>query len=365
VTPPIVSFGGTFVGGTIARTATFSNIGNAPLTINAVHRPSAPFDASGAPQAGDTIAAGASITVDVSFAPTQTGQFDDQIGLDTTGGNLAIGLSGSAGTPGLLRISTETNDYGSVAVGATAAKTFTITNAGGTAVTIMKSKPPFGGDFAATTSLEEGTTIAPGAALSESVAFTPTSTAPSTGTWLITGDDGSGLHTVQFTGSGATTLPASNPPPQTPPPQTPAPQTQTQTQTPGPPIIAPPHPTVLVGPKVVPNVASAARLASLYIVYTAALAHPSRFTLERLLTGRRTGRACARPTLLNRRRPRCTTFVRVAAFSHVDSVGAVRLALTHVVSSRKLVPGTYLLRSVSVDAAGRRRAFDATFRVTR
>ncbi len=208
VNPRIVSFGGTAVGGHLSGTATFSNVGGAPLTINKVNLPAAPFSATGVPKAGDTIASGGSITVTVAFDPTQIGTFNDNIGLETTGGNGVIGLSGSAGSAGVLKITNETNDYGQAQVAGTVTKSFTIINTGGTNVTITKSKPPIGGAFAATTSLPEGTTIQPGESVIESVAFTPTGPGYASGVWQINGDDTTGLHQVQFSGIGTVPAPA-------------------------------------------------------------------------------------------------------------------------------------------------------------
>jgi CelD/BcsL family acetyltransferase involved in cellulose biosynthesis len=208
VSPPLVSFGGTAVGGHLSGSATFTNVGGAPLTINAVHLPSAPFGASGAPAVGSTIAPGASVTVTVTFDPTTTGTFSDAIGLDTTGGNDEVGLNGSAGSAGVLSIRSESNDYGAVTVGASATKTFAVSNTGGVPVTITKSKPPTGGAFTATTTLAEGTTIAPGQTLTESVTFTPGAAGAASGTWSINGDDSTGLHQVAFTGVGSVPPPA-------------------------------------------------------------------------------------------------------------------------------------------------------------
>jgi hypothetical protein len=204
--PPLVTFAGTAVGGHATGSATFSNIGAAPLTINKVKLPGAPFSASGVPAAGETIAPGASVTVTVAFDPTQTGTFNDTVGMETTGGNGQVGLSGTAGSSGDLHVTSETNEYGSVAVGSTVTKSFSITNSGGTAVTITKSKPPIGGSFAATTLLQEGSTIQPGETVTEKVAFTPTAPGYLSGNWQINGDDISGLHQVQFSGTG--TVPA-------------------------------------------------------------------------------------------------------------------------------------------------------------
>jgi len=116
-----------------------------------------------------------------------------------------VHISGSAGLPGALSFNSETNEFGSVAVGSTATRTFTITNTGGTTVLITKSKPPSGGDFAPITSLPEGTTIAAGETLTETVAFTPTGTGAKEGAWTINGDDTTGLREVRFLGVGSLT----------------------------------------------------------------------------------------------------------------------------------------------------------------
>jgi Abnormal spindle-like microcephaly-assoc'd, ASPM-SPD-2-Hydin/Domain of unknown function (DUF5979)/PQQ-like domain len=208
VTPPIVAFGGTVVGGHISSSVTFRNVGGAPLTIDSVDLPSAPFSATGVPTLGSTIAPGGSLTMTVSFDPTQAGAFEDEIGLETTGGDGAIGLSGTAGTSGVLKFSNETNEYGQMALGTTSTKSFTITNTGGTAVTITKSKPPTGGAFTATTSLSEGTTIPAGSSVTESVTFAPAAAGYASGVWMINGDDTTGLHQIQFNGVGTVPAPA-------------------------------------------------------------------------------------------------------------------------------------------------------------
>jgi len=198
-TPPLVTFEGTTVGAQRSESVTFRNVGGTALTVNEVHLPGVPFSSEGAPEKGSTIAPGDSITITVTFEPTEVGAFTDEIGLETTGGNRAVGLSGTAGLPGALQISSEAIDYGQVTVGGSASGTFTVTNTGGTTVTVTKSKPPSGGEFAATTSLPEGTTIEPGKNVTERVAFKPTALGEATGVWQI---NGSGLHEVRFSGMG-------------------------------------------------------------------------------------------------------------------------------------------------------------------
>ena len=114
---------------------------------------------------------------------------------------------GSAGAPGVLNITSEANEYGSVAVGSSAARTFTVANIGGTSVEITKSKPPIGGEFAATTSLSEASTLAAGESRSETVVFSPTVAGEATGAWAITGTDTTGPHQVDFSGVGTVASP--------------------------------------------------------------------------------------------------------------------------------------------------------------
>jgi len=201
-TPPVVTFPGTTVGERASATAIFRNVGGSPLTIEQVNLPVAPFDAEGAPEPDETIEPGKSVTITVTFEPTTTGPFNGEIGLDTTGGNAAVGLSGSAGLPGALEIASESIEYGQVLLGSSESRSFTITNTGGIAVEITKSKPPIGGAFAATTSLSEGTTIAPGESLTETVQFTPTGPGTASAVWPINGKDTTGLHEVRFSGEG-------------------------------------------------------------------------------------------------------------------------------------------------------------------
>ncbi len=208
VSPSLVTFEGTAVGGHVTDSATISNVGGQPLTIEGVKLPAAPFTVGGVPVAGQKLPPGASITVTVAFNPTSEGSFADNLGLKTSGGDEQVGLSGRAGSPASLSLSSEAVEYGSVAIGGTLTKSFTVTNAGGTAATITKSKPPSGGAFLAATTLSEGETIQPGETVTEQVTFAPTETGATSGVWEINGDDTSGLHQVAFTGTGVPPTPA-------------------------------------------------------------------------------------------------------------------------------------------------------------
>ena len=210
-TQSLVRFEGTVVGERESAGATFRNVGGAPLTVNNVNGPALPF-VVGESLKGLKINPGQSVTINVSFEPTATGPFNGEIRLETTGGNAAIGLFGTAGSPGALSIEPEALEYGQVALGSSESKSFAITNTGGTAVDVTKSKPPIGGEFTTTTSLPEGeSTIGPGETVTETVRFTPTTTGPASDAWPINGSHNStGLREVTFGGEGV--LPAQAPP---------------------------------------------------------------------------------------------------------------------------------------------------------
>ncbi|HTA37165.1 MAG TPA: choice-of-anchor D domain-containing protein [Solirubrobacteraceae bacterium] len=209
--PTVLTFDGTTVGTSRSGGATFRNVGSEPLTIEAIEAPSAPFSLQGAPAPGHQLAAGEAVTITVEFEPQSVGTYEDAVTLKTSGGTEAVQLVASAGTPAHLQIEGEPVEFGAVTVGSSAQRSFTVRNMGGTAVTVYKSKPPSGGEFAATTSLAEGTTISAGASITETVEFAPTATGAASAVWLINGDDTSGLHEVRFSGSGES--PSSTQPP--------------------------------------------------------------------------------------------------------------------------------------------------------
>lgn len=215
--PPVVSFGGTAVGNQLSSSLTIRNDGGQGLTIDKVIAPAAPFAVVGAPAAGTTVAGGESLSVTLEFEPTEVGAFEGHIGIETSAGDAEIPLTGTAATPGHLQISDETLEYGPAMLGSATTQSFTVSNTGGSAVTITKSKPPVGGDFTALTLLQEGETINPGQSITETVTFSPSAEGPRSGTWVINGDDGAGLHEVVFSGVGGLTTSATTPP-LTPPP---------------------------------------------------------------------------------------------------------------------------------------------------
>jgi HYDIN/CFA65/VesB-like, Ig-like domain/PQQ-like domain len=207
--PPVVTFGGTSIGSKLDAVATVHNVGAEPLRIEQLIAPEAPFSAEAIPH-GTELASGASIAIPVSFEPTALGTFEGHVTLKTsTHVDTQIQLVGTAGTPGELEIEGEAVDFGEVAPGSSAERTFTVTNTGGSSIEVTRSKPPSGGEFAPITALPEGTTIAPGARLPEVVRFAPTAVGAASAEWQLNANDASGVHKVIFTGVGGISAPPS------------------------------------------------------------------------------------------------------------------------------------------------------------
>ncbi|HLW95219.1 MAG TPA: choice-of-anchor D domain-containing protein, partial [Solirubrobacteraceae bacterium] len=346
VNQSLVSLGGTTVGSELSGSATFSNAGATPVTITAIHPPNPPFSASGLPSVDESIPPGGSVTVTLAFDPTSTGVFNSTLEIDSSGGNAILGVSGSAGAPGHLQITSESNDFGSVAVGTTATKSFTITNTGGTTVTISKSKPPFGGEFAAQTRLDEGTTIAPGASVSEVVSFTPTAPGSAGDAWVINSNDDTGLQQVEFTGTGVLSLGALP----TPTPIFPG-------------ITAPSPALVLRLPELSPHSLTRATIGDARFSFTSNAAFAVKFTLARVEAGRLVGSHCSRVTQRDRHRAECTRYVTVASFIYDGHAGVNRFLLSAHFKLAKLASGTYRLTAGTVPPLNASTPISVQFRI--
>jgi hypothetical protein len=197
-----LSFGGVPPGSQQSNTVGFLNDGSAPVTISAVDLPSAPFSTTGAPSVGQVIAPGAEVLVNCTFAPTVVGQATATLEIDSNGGDRQVALTGNATPPPQMAITPTSITYGNVRLGQSVTQSFQVANSGGSPLTITKSKPPGLGPFTATTTLAEGTTIAPGASVTESVTFKPKDLGSTTDSWTLNGNDSLGVRQVTFTGYG-------------------------------------------------------------------------------------------------------------------------------------------------------------------
>jgi hypothetical protein len=90
------------------------------------------------------------------------------------------------------------------------------------------------------------------------------------------------------------------------------------------------------------------------------------FSVERGSPGRRAGARCVGQTRANRKRKRCTRYVRAGAFAHAGQAGNNRKSFSGRIGRKRLAPGNYRVTLVATDAAGNRSApHSFAFRVVR
>jgi iron transport multicopper oxidase len=250
--PPIVSFGGAVVGDSNASVVSFGNGGGQPLTITSVTLPGAPFSVPSAPAVNDVIAPGEVVNVTVRYEPSEVGDFDDELVLDTTAGRKTVGLSGSAGLGPQLALTPAAGwAFGTVTVGESKTVSLTVANTGDSPMTVTKSKPPANARFTVLDALDEATVIAAGQSRTLRIRFTPAEAGAIADAWTLNAGDGSGAHAIAVTGTGVAPAPL-DPEPVDPQPVDPEPVSPT-------PILPTPILPDLTPPLIGPGVAGLGR----------------------------------------------------------------------------------------------------------
>jgi outer membrane protein assembly factor BamB len=208
--PASLSFPAQTVGTTsAAQSVTLTNSGNASLSITGVSlggaNPGSFAIASGG--GSGTLAPGASRSISVTFGPLAAGVQSASLVITdgASGSPHQVSLSGTGTDPApVASLSPGSLDFGNQVVGSTSgAHTVTLTNSG-TAPLLISSISLSGanpGSFALTAGGGAGT-LAPGAARSISLTFTPPTVGPHSATLLINSNAAGSPHAVSLTGVG-------------------------------------------------------------------------------------------------------------------------------------------------------------------
>ncbi|WP_194904336.1 choice-of-anchor D domain-containing protein [Catenulispora rubra] len=209
-TPSTLSFDTVPTGATKTLSVSIANTGTSAVTITGSTVPTAPFTATGLPANGSTLAAGASVSVTVTYAPTAAGDQTGTLVVASNAGSVSVPLTGTSVVGAShLTITPQPVAFGSVTVGQTATQVFDIANTGNIPLTITKAAPPVG-LFNTTSPISEGQQLAPGDIIEQSVTFSPTAVGAQSATYLITGDDGQGAIAVPLTGTGTAVVGTTN-----------------------------------------------------------------------------------------------------------------------------------------------------------
>jgi hypothetical protein len=200
---PSLSFGSVVVGHSSNLSVRASNSGTASLTISAAQI-SAPEFSLGAPALPLTIAAGQSATLSVTFTPSAAGNVTGAISIvsDASNGSVSISLSGIGLAPGSLTANPASLVFGSVTVGNSQQGSSSLTNNGGTSVTV--SQAAITGTGFTLSGLTLPVTLPAGQSINFTVTFAPQSTTSVTGSVTITSNAPNPTLVVPLSGTGST-----------------------------------------------------------------------------------------------------------------------------------------------------------------
>jgi hypothetical protein len=209
--PGNVNFGSVVVGQSGTQTVKLTNSGNTSVTVNLAQISGSGYAMSGF-TTPTTLTAGQSASVNVQFSPTATGGsvggivFTD----NAPGSPQSVTLTGS----GISANSTLTANpgsvaFGSVTVGSDGSQTITLTNSGGTSVTI--SQASISGTGFSMTGLTAPLTLSSGENTGFVTRFTPTAAGNSSGTITITSNATDSTLSIALSGTGAQGKLSANP----------------------------------------------------------------------------------------------------------------------------------------------------------
>lgn len=203
--PGQLSFGSVAVGSNQKSAVTISNSGTADLTINQATLSGAGFTMSNM-ALPITLHAGNSTSATLTFAPTSAGTFSGSVAFATTGaqGNTSLALSGTgtAPTPGSLSPNPSSLAFGNVQTGSTSSKSETVTNTGGTTVTISQAN--VSGSGYSVSGLTLPTTLTANQSLTFTVKLAPSSAGTDNGSLSLVSDASNSPLGITLSGTGTT-----------------------------------------------------------------------------------------------------------------------------------------------------------------
>jgi hypothetical protein len=200
-TPSSLTFGSVQVGSKQTLSETLTNSGGSSLTVTQVTVTGAGFTMSGLslPLA---LAAGQSQSFNVTFAPQSAGTVSGNLAIANTGSipTVNVSLSGGSQTAGALTANPASLNFGSVQVGSNQALPETLTNSGGSTVTITQVNPT--GTGFSVSGLSLPLVLAAGQSQAFSVTFTPSSAGSSSGNLAILSNASNSTLNVALAGNG-------------------------------------------------------------------------------------------------------------------------------------------------------------------
>jgi hypothetical protein len=201
VTPIALNFGSVQLGSSATLPVQIANTSATPATSFSLNTSQNYTVAGDCPATGGTLAPSTSCTAQVTFTPPQTGAHSGLLSVTSSLTQLPINVTlQGTGIQSHLQAVPSTLNFGSIALGASAAQTLTLTNTGTAPLTNLALT--LTGDYDITVPCAT-TTLAPGASCQITVTFSPTALGPRNGT-LTSTDPNTGLQNlnIPLTGTG-------------------------------------------------------------------------------------------------------------------------------------------------------------------
>jgi hypothetical protein len=194
-----LGFGNITVGSSQTLAETLTNSGGAGVTVSAISATTGfSYSAVSLPI---TLSPGQSVSFSTTFSPTSAGSVTGNLAITSNASNPALNvlLSGTGVAPGQLTASPASLAFGSVPVGSTQTLPETLTNSGGTSVTISAAGAT---SSFSTNGLSVPVTLNPGQSVSFTVAFSPTSAASTNGGLTVTSNAPNSSLNLPLAGTG-------------------------------------------------------------------------------------------------------------------------------------------------------------------
>ena len=200
VTPASISFSNVKIGNNQSQPATMTNSGGSSLTVSQVTATGTGFSVSGL-SLPFNLAAGQNQAFTVIFTPQSAGTVKGNLAIVNTGStpNLNVVLSGGSQSSGVLAANPSSLNFGSVLVGSNQTLSETLTNSGGSSVTVTQANATGAGFSISGLSLP--LTLPAGGSQPFSVIFAPSVAGVSNGNLAIISDSTPTIN-VALSGNG-------------------------------------------------------------------------------------------------------------------------------------------------------------------
>jgi len=199
--PASLSFGSVQVSGPKTLSGTLTNSGGASITISQASVTGGGFVLSGLNLPG-TLDAGQSVPFSVTFTPQGSGTVTGSLAVVSTATNtmLTVPLTATTATGGVLSTSDSSLDF-TVALGSTGTQSETLTNTGGSSVTITQAN--VSGTVFKATGLTLPLTLAPGQSFTFGATFTPTTGGSAAGSISVVSNASNPSLTISLAGTAS------------------------------------------------------------------------------------------------------------------------------------------------------------------